>query len=52
MSERSEYVCGWNEGYRSIQGQVIAPIPSMTMIPIGKTAYDYGYEQGRRSGLD
>lgn len=49
MSQRAEYVQGWNDGYRSVQGQVMPPIPSMTMIPIGKTAYDYGYEQGREA---
>jgi hypothetical protein len=46
--ERKSFAEGYIDGWKSIlgEGAPLPPIPAYAL-PIGKTEYEHGYEQGR-----
>ena len=50
MSHQDEYAKGYRDGYKSVQGNVIPPVPPIGPItPLGSDPYKEGYKAGVRS---
>ena len=50
ISHQDEYARGYRDGYKSVQGNVIPPVPPIGPItPLGSDPYKEGYKAGVRS---
>lgn len=50
MSHQDEYARGYRDGYRSVQGNVVAPVaPIGPTTPAGQDPYKEGYKAGVRA---
>lgn len=47
---REEFVQGYRDGFRSVQGNVITPSAPPFVLEAGSTPYDQGYAYGERDG--
>ncbi|HEB4089385.1 TPA: hypothetical protein RZ058_000200 [Enterobacter cloacae] len=43
---REEYVRGYKDGFRSVQGNVVVPIPPVVGGVVGLSRYDQGFADG------
>ena len=53
MSNQDEFKKGFIEGYKSVMGSsnvTIPQVPTMTTIPTGKTAFQFGIQRGVEEG--
>lgn len=50
QSPREEFVQGYRDGFRSVQGSDITPVTPSFVLESGSSPYDQGYVYGVRDG--